>query len=259
MRGQLRRGRHRSTSVSVAQPVLEHRDPTCHMSATMPLVDALVVLRARQLVEAVDAVLAAGAESYRAWEAITQADDGDESRARELAERADQARRRWTSAAVSYVDGRYAKATYERRREAALADLEAVEAERQRLAARVKQQMLPDAERLASRASTWKRALAGEDIPAKRQALNDLVETIVPIRVRRGEYDANIDWTPLATALGRLAPDYRSRVMEMRPCTDTRCAPQGPHPEEARHCKHRHHLFDEAHTIRYPSPRPAAA
>lgn len=229
-------------------------DMTCHMSATMPLVDALVILRARQLVEAVDAILGAGAESYSAWQAIARADDGgDDPRAPELTDQADQARRRWTSAAVAYVDGRYGKARYERLREEALADLEAVEAERQRVAARVQQEVLPEAEYLAGRASAWKVILEGEDILAKRQVLDELVKTIVPFRVRRGEYDADIRWTPLALAMGRLAPDHRSRVVDLKPCTDPRCAPQGPHPEAARHCKHRHHLYDEAHTVLYPS------
>ena len=57
-------------------------------------------------------------------------------------------------------------------------------------------------------------------------------------------------WTRLAEALGRLAPDWTDRVIAPEPCTDPRCAPQGPHPADARHCKHRHHLYDEAHTYR---------
>ena len=42
------------------------------------------------------------------------------------------------------------------------------------------------------------------DVPAQREVLRVLVETVVPVRLSRGKYNATVTWTATGTALRQL-------------------------------------------------------
>jgi hypothetical protein len=58
-------------------------------------------------------------------------------------------------------------------------------------------------------AGGWSVALRTADVPTQREVLAVLVERVVPVRVRRGRYQAVITWTHLGAALRQAAAAVR--------------------------------------------------
>jgi hypothetical protein len=54
-------------------------------------------------------------------------------------------------------------------------------------------------------AGGWATALAGADVPTRREVLAELIERVVPVRLAPGRYRVEITWTPLGEALRALA------------------------------------------------------
>jgi hypothetical protein len=56
---------------------------------------------------------------------------------------------------------------------------------------------------------SWGKALAAADIPAQREVLAELIQQVVPIRIRRGHYRIQITWMPAGEALHEYAETKR--------------------------------------------------
>ncbi len=143
-----------------------------------------------------------------AWESLRRTgDDGadlTEKRLMHLQRAADLARSRLTKAAVLFADGDLDKTGYELLRDRALADLEAAEAELDQMRVARPQPSLPQLEEVLQKAGGWVSIFREGNLSAQRDVLAVLVERVVPVRVRRGEYAAEITWTPLGDALREL-------------------------------------------------------
>jgi hypothetical protein len=70
-----------------------------------------------------------------------------------------------------------------------------------RLGDRVRGASLPPVQAVLHELSGWAAALMSADVAAQRDVLAELVERIIPIRKSRGEYPAEIHWTPLGRAI----------------------------------------------------------
>ncbi len=182
---------------------------TCTFTALAPVLEELVLAQMLPLVElATDTLPSLQMALCRAWDALRNP-DGDGSslavqRSTQLERIAQQARGRLTKAAVLFADGDLDRPGYELLRDKARADLEAVEAELGQLGARTLEPTLPPLETVLSAAGGWALALQAGDVAAQREVLATLVERVIPMRVRRGEYAAEIVWTPLGQALCHL-------------------------------------------------------
>jgi hypothetical protein len=106
---------------------------------------------------------------------------------------------------VLFADGDIYKAGYELLRDKARADLVAATEELSRLEAVAPTLTLPPLETVLAAAEGWDVVMRGGDIAAQREVLAALIERVVPVRVGRGKYTAEIVWTPLGDGL-RVVP-----------------------------------------------------
>ena len=60
---------------------------------------------------------------------------------------------------------------------------------------------LPPLETVLAAAEGWGAAMRDGDIAAQREVLAVLIERVVPVRIGRGTYDVEIEWTPLGAGL----------------------------------------------------------
>lgn len=143
-----------------------------------------------------------------AWESLRRTgEDGADLTGRRLMHlqrEADLARSRLTKAAVLFADDDLDKTGYELLRDRVLVDLEAAEAELDRMRGTRPHPILPPLEEVLREAGSWVSIFRQGDLSAQRDVLGVLVERVVPVRVRRGEYAAEIAWTPLGKALREL-------------------------------------------------------
>jgi hypothetical protein len=84
------------------------------------------------------------------------------------------------------------------------AALDGAEAEMVRLRAVKPEPALPPLDQVVAAAGGWAEIVAGTDVQAQRDILGDLVERVTPLRVKRGMYEGQIQWTPLGRALRQL-------------------------------------------------------
>jgi DNA invertase Pin-like site-specific DNA recombinase len=180
----------------------------CSLTILMEPVDAAVLAQVADLT-GVATTRDAGLRDAlrREWRRLQQpAGAADaEQRVRLLEREADKARQRLTKAAVMFADGDLDKAGYELLRDKARTDLEAADAELERLRGVKVIPTLPPLAEVLRAAGGWATALAGADGPARREVLAELVERVIPVRVARGRYDITITWTALGEALRALA------------------------------------------------------
>ena len=86
-------------------------------------------------------------------------------------------------------------------RDRARADLEAAEAEAERLRGAEVPPALPPLEAVLREAGEWAAALRDGDVAAQREVLAALLDRAVAERVGRGCYRVEVGWTPLGEAL----------------------------------------------------------
>ncbi|MDP9469932.1 MAG: recombinase family protein [Chloroflexota bacterium] len=182
---------------------------TCTFTALAPVLEELVLAEVLPLVELATGTLPSLQTALsRAWDALRNP-DGDGSslaaqRSVQLERIAQQARGRLTTAAVLFADGDLDRAGYELLREKARTDLEAAEAELGQLRVSILEPSLPPLETILGAAGGWSLALRTGGVAAQREVLATVVERVLPMRVRRGEYAVEFVWTPLGQALRHL-------------------------------------------------------
>jgi hypothetical protein len=183
-------------------------NPRCSEGVTAPKLEAAVLAQIERVVEIVASNDPAfQADLRRAWHTIQRPEaDAELSIAvtvKNLAAVATKARERLKRAALLLVDGDIDKRDYEQVRAQAQADLEAAEAEIERLQLSSKPETarLPAFDDVLCEAGNWAAVLRGGDTIAQREVLALLVDRIEPIRVSHGKFDAAIEWTPLGEAL----------------------------------------------------------
>lgn len=103
------------------------------------------------------------------------------------------------------MDGILDRAGYERLRDAEQANLDAIETELARLQRQVQPVVeFPPIEKVIEMAGGLSDTLRSADVPGQREVLAVLIERVVPIRLGRAKYTADITWTPFGDALHRL-------------------------------------------------------
>jgi DNA invertase Pin-like site-specific DNA recombinase len=182
--------------------------PTCTFTVIGPPIDGLVLDEASHLVQVVAThdpdLHAAIRQAWAGLQADRQA-GGTGCRIRQLEQAGERARERLKRAAVMFVDGSLDQTGYELARQQAETDLEAAEAEAAGLRGREQKPSLPPLDEVLKQAGGWREILEGSNLGAQRDVLAQLVERVVPERLRVGRYRVVIDWTPTGRLLQRLA------------------------------------------------------
>jgi DNA invertase Pin-like site-specific DNA recombinase len=141
----------------------------------------------------------------RAWAALrtpaTLQDELQERHRKQLVRETEQARARLTKAAVLFADGDIDKPGYELLRDKARVDLDAATQALSQLQVIEPRVTLPPLETVLAAAEGWGAAMRDGEIAAQRGVLAILIEQVVPVRTRRGQYEVEVAWTPLAEAL----------------------------------------------------------
>jgi DNA invertase Pin-like site-specific DNA recombinase len=183
-------------------------NPHCRWMALIPPVDRAVLTGVGALLEAVAGSTPELVSRLRQeWRGLQATDTIREQsgRRKPWEQAAEQARRRLTNAAVLFADGQIDKTGYELLRDKARADLEGATAELERLGNVINNPGLPDLDVVVRQAGGWATALASSVISAQRDVLAVLIEQVIPERSARGQYNAEIRWTPLGEALRHAA------------------------------------------------------
>jgi hypothetical protein len=181
---------------------------SCSGTALGPAVEAAVRAVVGRLV---DAMLSGDpsvqAALRRAWAGLEarQAAPAERSRQHELERLADRARERLKAAALALVDGELDRTGYELVREQAETDLQAAGAELERLRALPSAPALPPLADVVAAACSWHALMEDSDSEVLRPFLADVVEAVVPERMRIGRYRVHITRTPTGELLRRLA------------------------------------------------------
>jgi DNA invertase Pin-like site-specific DNA recombinase len=189
-------------------------DPTCHFRAVKPPVDAALVEKACHVLDSattMDPTLRSALQT--AWHGLRGQESASAIAAQisQLEREAERYRYRLGEGARMLVDGVLDRAGYERLREAQEANLESAESELERLETARPKRTLPPLEEVVASAGGWAEALRSGEVKEQREVLSLLVDRVVPVRLGGGQYDVEITWTPLGSALARLA-EYRDRT-----------------------------------------------
>jgi hypothetical protein len=144
-----------------------------------------------------------------AWELMRRPANGPDSadRNRTLDQEAAKVKRRLTRAAELFADGDLDKDGYDSLRVKVRSDLEAINAELDRLTDGAPAPMLPSLSEVLGRLGAWTDALKAVDIVSQREILGILIERVVPVRLGRGDYGTTIDRTSLGAALRAAVAD----------------------------------------------------
>lgn len=142
---------------------------------------------------------------HTAWRQLTQpaAAASVTERLEVLEQAAERAKQRLAKATRKFVDDEIDKTAYGELCRQEPADLAAAERELARLQALAPPPArdLPDLEAALAPLGGWAAALRVADVVAQRETLRVLIEYIIPIRLGRGHYEAQIAWTPLGEQL----------------------------------------------------------
>jgi len=146
-----------------------------------------------------------------AWERLRQPARGPDSaeRSRSLEQQATRVKRRLTRAAELFADGDLDKSGYDSLREKVRDDLDAINAELGRLAAQSPAPVLPPLPDVLQKLSAWSDALTAVDLSAQRDVLEIVIQKVRPVRVGRGTYEADIDWSTQGLALREATAQLR--------------------------------------------------
>jgi hypothetical protein len=106
--------------------------------------------------------------------------------------------------AIVSVGGAFDRAGYDLARDSAQADLEAAQAEIDRIQPAAPTVALPPVDDVLRKLGGWSLVLQGGDIAAKRDVLGLLIERATPVRIGFGKYDVQIEWTALGKGLRHL-------------------------------------------------------
>jgi hypothetical protein len=101
---------------------------------------------------------------------------------------------------------------YNALRDELVATMEAIAKDREALGAAplAKTQRLPALDDLLRHAGGWSRIVRESEVALQRPVLDALVQSIRLIRLRRTQYTADIEWTPLGAALSQ--PQHLERA-----------------------------------------------
>lgn len=212
MHGRSRRDRGRRYQCAAQTLGANAENHSCLTEVLGECLDVAVLAEVLLIVDgAVATVPGLRAALEQAWKSIQrQADGGGElagQRLHQLERQVAQARARLTQAALLFADGELDKLGYEFLRDQVTTDLEAAESQIHQLSVSRPQPVLPPLEAVVEKANGWATALHQSDVPAQREVIATLVERVVPVRVRRGQYTAEITWTPLGQALQAFCTD----------------------------------------------------
>lgn len=176
----------------------------CPQTAQRDIVDRAVL---GQVGGVIEAAMADPSGVERAWSALTAPDDRDAARRKQLESDITKAKARRARATDLLLDGTLAKADYDSAVSRA-DEMERVAVEElAKLNASVRVVDLPPLAEVLRKLGGWRPILEGSDVATQRQVVGALVESIVPVRVKRGEYRLSITWTPLGRALSGAQPE----------------------------------------------------
>jgi site-specific DNA recombinase len=179
----------------------------CHYSTGQPTVDATVLGQVGALLETLSAQDSAFQDALRrAWRLLQQGSVQADSahRVQKLERDRERAQERLRRAAILFVDGALDRTGYDLARDTAQADLEAAQAEIDRIQPTAPVVALPPLDEVLRQLGGWSLVLEGGDIAAKRDVLGLLIERATPVRIGFGKYDVQIVWTQLGEGLRHL-------------------------------------------------------
>jgi hypothetical protein len=185
--------------------------PACGRVVPVRVLNARVLSDVGAIIDTLDRTdPALRAALRRAWDALTrpECDAVPISRAAEKA--AQKARDRIKRLALLYADGEIDRQGYDLGRAQAQADLDAAEAELQRLRpAATPTPAVPSLDDTLGLAGGWRDAIMTGDTERQREVLGEMIECVVPERIARGQYLARITWTSTGDHLARLVAAAR--------------------------------------------------
>ena len=184
-------------------------DIRCNYVAMADQLDAAVLTGVRDLLSIVTTDRRIRKRLERAWTQLQagaqEAGDGRRRVVRSLRTQITQAQARIDRAVTLLLENHLHPDDYARRREQEAATIAALERELTELSEPAGGgATLPSLSDLLRDVGDWSDALASFDIRTRRDILAALVEQVVPVRVSRGKYEAQINWTPLGQALRQL-------------------------------------------------------
>jgi len=179
-------------------------DVSCVSTVRASSLDDEIVARVSSLLDRLMASDSVFDSAFRsAWERLRRPLPGSDStlRVHSLEQEAAKVKRRLTRAAELFADGDLDKSGYDSLREKVRQDLDAIDAELDRLADVAPSPNLPALPEVLGRLGVWQEALRAVDVGPQRELLGMLIDRVVPERLGRGSYGATVDWTPLGVAL----------------------------------------------------------
>jgi DNA invertase Pin-like site-specific DNA recombinase len=139
-----------------------------------------------------------------AWERLNQSERPGSAAGRlaRISREREQTAASQIKASRRFVDGELSREQYDPLYVSLQAELDALDAELTRLRGMSRPTQLPMAlEPLLRSLTGWRNKLDSPDVPLVRDALAVLLERVTPVRVRRGEYTAELEWTALGVWL----------------------------------------------------------
>ena len=179
---------------------------TCYETAVMPAVDARVV-------ETVTALFRHGTREQLKPGALASPEDDARVQDEAMVRAISRAQRRLARAAMRMIDGEISTGAYQRTRDRILSSLSDAQIEVSVAGpARRADPGAEDAHNEAVRlAAAWFAAIEVNDTGTLRKILLELVTSVFPKRVSRGEYKARLEWTSLARQAFASARTLRSQ------------------------------------------------
>lgn len=181
----------------------------CLMTVAAELIESRVVTTVKAMLVAaarpgVKAKIAAAWDRQLAAERAT----GPEQTIARLEQARTKTRERLARASVAFLDGGLAKPEYDLVRDALRAELERLEAELEILGQRRRTTTAPPRlDWLLDGVRGWAEAIAAADPEPLRRALGDLLERVEPVRLGRGAYEVQLEWTAVGRWLCRAAAE----------------------------------------------------
>jgi hypothetical protein len=190
-------------------------DPGCTTTVLAAPADAAVLAQVTHLVATLtDASSTMQVALLQEWRKLQDPNDqaGLDHQINLLERQTDKAKGTLTRVAVLFANGEIDKLGYELARDQARGEYDAAVAELTRLRAQVTSTpKLPPLQTVLADAGGWHAAITGADVEQKRGVLGLLVERVIPVRVRLGQWGAEVVWTPMGAALYAAAEEIMPR------------------------------------------------